>query len=388
MGGGVAGLVTAWLLDRTHDVVLLEAADRLGGHAHSVPVPGGVVDLAAQFVSPAVQPTYWRLAHDVLGMRFLKVRNSASLRDHRCLVDSMRPWRALSGTLALGALTAAGKGFRGSWDVTVDEFVARQLGFLPASLRDDVVLPWLATLNNCDISAIRRTSARAALAFIVRPRQLTYYNAVDGLGSITSRLPVRDVRLSTPVTRVSLVPEGIRLDAASWSGVFDDVVFATPASAARRLLTGALARPLDGFEEMRATLAVHTDPVYVSADRRDWAAYNAVRSGNYCEGSVWYGGLRGSEWPVFKSWTTFRDRQPTETIASAEYRHPVLTPDAFRAQRELRAVQGRDGIWFAGSWTDDVDGQESAVVSALRVAAALGVSEHTLRPLRDARAAA
>ncbi len=35
VGSGVAGLTAAFLLQRTHDVTLFEADDRLGGHAHT-----------------------------------------------------------------------------------------------------------------------------------------------------------------------------------------------------------------------------------------------------------------------------------------------------------------------------------------------------------------
>jgi predicted NAD/FAD-binding protein len=38
IGGGAAGLTTAWLLERDHDVTLFEKDDRLGGHAHTVDI--------------------------------------------------------------------------------------------------------------------------------------------------------------------------------------------------------------------------------------------------------------------------------------------------------------------------------------------------------------
>ncbi|WP_101948583.1 FAD-dependent oxidoreductase [Mycobacterium sp. 3519A] len=367
VGGGVAGLVTAWLLDPVHDVVLFERNARLGGHAHTV---DGGYDLAAQFVSPAVQPTYWRLANEVLAIKMERIRNTAALTDPRRLLDSAQPHRTPLGAAALGAMMAAGRTNR-TWDMTVSEFVSRRLRWLPAATRNDVVLPWIAAFGNCVIPVALETSAMAALAFMQRAATLTsmtYYNAVDGLGVIADRLAISDVRTSTEITRISRSPEGFHLRGE----VFDVLVLAVPASVARKLLTGVLDRDLSGFREIRATMAIHTDPIYMPARRRDWRAFNAVRTGEHCEASIWYGGLRGTTEQVFKSWTTFRDRQPTEVIAAAEYWHPVITPDTVRAQQRLEAIQGRDDLWFAGSWTFDVDSQESAVVSAAKIAQRLG----------------
>ena len=38
VGSGISGLAAAWLLDRSHDVTLFEAAPELGGHTHTVDV--------------------------------------------------------------------------------------------------------------------------------------------------------------------------------------------------------------------------------------------------------------------------------------------------------------------------------------------------------------
>ena len=38
IGSGVSGLSAAWLLSKSHDVVIYEKAARLGGHSHTVDV--------------------------------------------------------------------------------------------------------------------------------------------------------------------------------------------------------------------------------------------------------------------------------------------------------------------------------------------------------------
>ena len=43
VGTGISALSAAWLLCRSHDVVVFEAADRVGGHSNTVdaPLPDG-----------------------------------------------------------------------------------------------------------------------------------------------------------------------------------------------------------------------------------------------------------------------------------------------------------------------------------------------------------
>jgi predicted NAD/FAD-binding protein len=40
IGAGISGLVTAYLLHREHDITVFEANERIGGHTHTVDVPG------------------------------------------------------------------------------------------------------------------------------------------------------------------------------------------------------------------------------------------------------------------------------------------------------------------------------------------------------------
>ena len=41
IGSGISGLACAWLLAHRHSVTVYEAADRIGGHSHTVEVDLG-----------------------------------------------------------------------------------------------------------------------------------------------------------------------------------------------------------------------------------------------------------------------------------------------------------------------------------------------------------
>src|SRR5260221_6513053 len=65
VGGGMAGVSLAWLLDGAYDVTLLEARDSIGGNIRSVDVALDghefVVDMGAQYFHPGPYPVYTRL---------------------------------------------------------------------------------------------------------------------------------------------------------------------------------------------------------------------------------------------------------------------------------------------------------------------------------------
>ena len=65
VGGGISGVLTAWLLDGQYDVTLYESEDELGGNVDTVAVnvrgQSVLVDLGAQYVHPGLYPNYFKL---------------------------------------------------------------------------------------------------------------------------------------------------------------------------------------------------------------------------------------------------------------------------------------------------------------------------------------
>jgi hypothetical protein len=161
----------------------------------------------------------------------------------------------------------------------------------------------------------------------------------------------------------------------------DDLVFASSGPPTARLLArlpGAAPQlaALNGIEFEPARLALHTDPVYAPADPNHRSFLNCDLRGSFCEASMWLAsvvnGPAATTANLWKSWITHRAR-PAQVLHEAEFRHMLPTPGTLHAQERLGALQGLDGIWFAGGYLHPNDSQETALRSALRVAAGMHV---------------
>ena len=117
--------------------------------------------------------------------------------------------------------------------------------------------------------------------------------------------------------------------------------------------------------------------------RRAWAAWNYV-SGASTTGTdpvavtYWLNRLQGFVGgDVFVSINPLAEPPSEHVIARFSYDHPLYDADSFEAQSKLASLQGRGGIWFAGSYFG-YGFHEDAVASGLNAAEALGV----VRPWR------
>ena len=235
VGGGAAGLVSAWLLDEQHDVTLFEKDDRLGGHAHtiSIEVDGQPVEVDAgfQFFSAgAAYATFNRLL-DLLDVPRESYPATLTVyrtgRGQRPVV--LPPFR---GTVPVwGSLTPSAirtmlrflrflRGVRPFLDrhdttMTIAEYLERQR--LPRSFVDDFLVPLLLSFWCVERADFLRFAAYNALYYLganppagisappqsqIRGGMKTY---VDALARDLERT---DVRLGATAARVSRMATG------------------------------------------------------------------------------------------------------------------------------------------------------------------------------------
>jgi predicted NAD/FAD-binding protein len=410
VGGGLSGVSCAWLLDGVADAVLFESRPQIGGHSHTIPVDVNgdtiQVDVGAQFFSPGPHPTYSKLL-ELIGLTSpvdpeadetfeseMSITVTGAGEDSPRFLSpaSKRYWPILApwnrrALLAFFVFALAGKRLtkNGDWLLTLDDWLSA-LPVRPEE-REGLLLPLVAGTVGCSIDQARGLSARSAMVFIglALPQNLLapvlYRQSFLGLGGNVQFLAALAGNLTTHVganvVSVSPLPAG-GFSIENADGIVENVdvvVFATPPYVTRLLLPALpgldpVAPVLEDFSYFPTEIAIHRDPVYMPEKTRHWSAYNTLVDGTHAEASIWYGAFRqsgGEPLSLFKSWATARTLDPQEEIFRRDFLHPLITPDFIEAGRTLAQYQGQDGVWFAGSYTREVDSQDTALLSAMSV---------------------
>jgi len=321
----MAGISVAWLLDGTHDVVLIEARESVGGNVQSVDVDVDgrpwVVDVGAQYFHPGPYPTYVALLRHLgvyppdLGQSHafpasITFWNPPRLRPgfvSPVLPDRLWPVLARWNRAGLQAFTTAFRAAKerddadAPWDTTLEDWLPT-LG-LSREQWEGMILPWAASLYSGDVEEARGLSARAAMVFAARalPDRLTenldYYVFDRGMNVPLQRmldaLGTTEVLTGARVAHVlRKLPGGFVIRGADGrSREVDDLVLASSGPASRRLLraipgTAAQRAALGGIDFRDARLMLHTDPVYAPAGLFR-SFLNCAARGGYCEASMW-----------------------------------------------------------------------------------------------------
>ena len=171
---------------------------------------------------------------------------------------------------------------------------------------------------------------------------------------------IDDKRLNAPVQGIQRDEDGVRLLTAQGVEAFDEVIIATHADQALRLLSQPSAPEQEVLSQIRfqANRAVlHTDTSVMPNKRLAWAAWNYERSAAHTENAhvclhYWLNKLQPLPFnqDVFVSLNPITTIDEQQVLGEFEYDHPVFDLNAIQAQRQLAPLQGQQHTWFAGAW--------------------------------------
>ncbi|MDO7868043.1 FAD-dependent oxidoreductase [Nocardioides jiangxiensis] len=406
VGSGVAGLTAAHVIAKSSRVTLLEADERLGGHAdtHRVTTADGrelAIDTGFIVHNERTYPTLLRLFRE-LGVETQPSEMSMSVRDDTTGLEyagalglqGLFPTRANLGRRrylrmlaeiprfhrAARALLAAPE----DEDEPLAAFLERH-GF-SAYFQRHFMEPMVAAVWSCDPDTALAYPARYLFTFLQHHGMLSVWGSpqwrtvTGGSHAYVDRVAagLHEVRTGTKVTSLRELPEGVEVtDGNGRTELFDAVVVATHPHQALAMLaepTATQAEVLRAMEYSPNTAQLHTDASLLPQARRAHASWNFRRRSEAAgRVTVTYDLTRlqrldtDTAYLVTLGGTDLVD--PATVIATREYEHPLYTPESVAAQRRLPACD-TDRIVFAGAyhgWGFHEDGARSGAHAAERL---------------------
>jgi predicted NAD/FAD-binding protein len=407
IGSGIAGLTSAYLLNRNHDITVFEAGDWIGGHTHTVDVQVAgqsyAVDTGFIVFNDWTYPNFIRLLSQ-LGVGFKATEMSFSVSDPVSGVEynghnlnslfaqrrnllSPKFWGMVRDILrfnreALNDLNLQ----RIASDMTLGDYLTAN-GYSERFIQHYIVpmgaAIWSMSLN--DMLGfplqffVRFFKNHGLLSVSDRPQ----WCVVEG-GSSSYIAPLTEsfkqhIRLNCAVSRVERDTDGVTLHSAAGTERFDKVIFACHSDQALALL----AEPTRIEKEILGALPYADNDVVLHTDTRllpkrplAWASWNYRLGGTVDQpAAVTYDMniLQGiqSDTTFCVSLNQTAAIDPSKILARYTYAHPQYSLAGMAAQARWEELLGANHSYFCGAyWANGF--HEDGVVSALRVAREFG----------------
>ena len=410
VGGGVAGLTAAHLLDPIHDVTLFERNDYVGGHTNTVvledgPDAGTAIDTGFIVLNDPNYPLFNRLLDrldiarqdsdmtfsyhcEETGFHYAGTGLNGLFADRRNLfrpsfygmvADVLRFNRAAKRDLATLSDTES-----------ISEYVRRNGWGTP--LLESYLVPMGAAIWSAPHGRILELPAVSFLRFFKNHGLLDLaqpiWKTVTGGSHNYVRAAVGRLRgrmqTNAAVQSVSRSETGVCLsfDGAS-PEPFDRVVIATHADEALGLLSDASVEErslLGAWEYSRNHTLLHTDTSVLPPSKSAWASWNYTRERGQEAGqnvSVTYYMNRLQRLQVQRDYCVTLNRagavDERKVVREIHYTHPVYSPASLATQPKLDSLNGVRNTYFCGSYFS-FGFHEDAVRSGNEVGRAFGVT--------------
>jgi predicted NAD/FAD-binding protein len=405
VGSGVSGLVCARRLHRDHEVTVLEADDRVGGHTHTVDVPvdGGTIPVDTGFIvfNPPNYPSFSALL-DELGVASAPTDMSFSFRCDAAGLEwggktlggvfaqkrnLLRPgfWAMLRDIRAFGPRVL--RDVEGpAADLTLGEYL--DASRLSRGFVDHYLLPMAGAIWSATPARVRDFPLPAFVRFfhnhgMLRPWDAPRWRYVVG-GSRTYvealTAPFRDrIRTGARVGSIARTPAGVEVSLADGSRLwFDEVVLACHSDQALRMLadpTPAERSVLGSIPYQANDVVLHTDPSLLPRRRGAWSAWNFHTLGDDpSRVAVTYQmnilQRLPTSTPINVTLNATGHVDPSSVVGRYTYDHPVYTRAALDAQARWGEISGVRRTHYCGAYWG-YGFHEDGTRSGLRVGDAL-----------------
>lgn len=392
VGSGISGISAAWFLSQEHDVTLFEKNEKLGGHTNTItldldgksqPVDTGFIvfntpnypNLTAMFKHLQVKTQETEMSFSVTankGELEYSGNNLNTLFAQRRNLLSVAHWKMIGEILRFNKqakqdLEVNHFGTEAPLTLSLGDYLNRH-GF-SQRMRDYYLLPMAAAIWSCPLETMMKFPVGSFLQFFEnhgllniedRPQWESVVNGSEQyIKAIMTNKPF-NVKLSSPVSKVYKTDFGLAVRTQKDTEmVFDDVVFASHADETYQILDDVL-KPefefLSNFKYQENIAYLHSDLSLMPKRKLAWAAWNYLRNTNSKESPVavtyWMNLLQNfkTKTPLLVTLNPSQPPQKSLTHKRIVYQHPVFDTDAMTSQTYLSDIQGKNNLWFCGSY--------------------------------------
>jgi len=410
IGSGIAGLTSAYLLSREHQVVLFEANDYLGGHTHTRHVKAGSRSYPVN--TGFIVFNDWTYPNFIKLMDQLSVKSEAS--DMSFSVRCENTDLEYNGT-NLNTLFAQRRNiFKPSfWRMIKDilRFNKETVSALQAGTLDDsqslasylsehgysegfkmrYIIPMGAAIWSAPIEIMMSFPIKFFLQFFNNHGMLSVddrpqWRVLTG-GSESYIKPITagyagNVRLNTPVLSVVRDSEQVNVTTeAHGVETFDHVVFACHSDQALQILQDATpteSEILGAIPYQMNDVVLHTDTKIMPKRPLAWASWNyhipqrAKEMAMVTYNMNMLQNFDDADETYLVTLNRNHEIDPDKVIESFRYAHPVFTMDGVAAQARHQEISGHQRTHYCGAyWFNGF--HEDGVNSGLRVAKQFGL---------------
>ena len=411
IGGGVAGLVSAYLLSKVHDITLFEANDYIGGHTNTITIDSGpdkglAVDTGFIVCTTQNYPNFCKLLSQ-LNIPLQDSDMSFSYHQHypnpfyyssdfpkgifaqyRHIV-SPHYWQFLADIFAFNKQAIDDLNHHKIGQLSLFDYL-QQYRYSQDFL-NYYILPMGAAIWSASFEEIKQFPAQTFIQFWAnhgllqvsgRPRWKTVTGGSRTYVTAILNTLQGQYRTSCSITSVHRTEQGIRItDVQSHSHHFDAVVIATHADQAYRLLADPSTQEkalLSPWKYSKNDTYLHTDTQLMPPNKKIWASWNYLNTTT-----------DKNQPPIFLSYYMNRLQNlktstdyfvtlnppfpvnPQKIIKKFVYTHPIYSFDSLATQAHLPTLNGAHNTYFCGSYFG-YGFHEDAVKSAVAVATQLG----------------
>lgn len=410
IGAGISGLLSAYLLNREHDVTLFEAGSYLGGHTHTKLVKSGnkryPVNTGFIVFNNWTYPNFIKLM-DQIGIKSEPSDMSFSVRDENTGLEYngtnfnrlfaqrrniFKPsfWFMIKDILRFNKQTIEMLETDSvPENQTLGDFVEEHE--YNAHFINHYLVPMGSAIWSASVEVMMDFPIRFFLKFFNNHGMLSVddrpqWRVISG-GSESYIEPLinsfkNNIHLNTPVSSVARSECGVILTTLSGEEHhFDQVVFACHSNQALAILdnpTELENQILGAIPYQDNEVVLHTDRRLMPKNKLAWGAWNyhiPQRLSEFAMVTYHMNTLQNFDDAPDDFMVTLNrtaEIAPGKIIDKYNYAHPVFTMDGIEAQKRHNEISDKNRTHFCGAyWFNGF--HEDGVNSALRVAKAFGI---------------